>query len=82
MSNRLPKKWVIRFILETVVGRARWRVQASGWREATILPTGVGKAERERSRYRFSGFTNSACPLRVQRKALAWTCQRVRSARI
>ena len=42
-------------------------------------PTGVGKEERERSRCRFSGFTNPAYPLRVQRQARDQACQRVRS---
>ncbi len=37
------------------------------------------KEARERSRCRASGFTNPACPLRVQRQVREQTCQRVRS---
>ncbi len=65
--------------LETVVGRARWCVWAGDCSEARRRQAGACNDERERSRCRFSGFTNPAYPLRVQRQARGQAYQRVRS---
>ena len=49
------------------------------WGEATTQRVGTRKKARVRSRCRFSGFTNPACPLRVQRQTREQAYQRVRS---
>ena len=52
------------------------------WGEATTQRVGTRKKARVRSRCRFSGFTNPACPLRVQRQTREQAYQRVRSVLI
>ena len=66
-------------ILETSVGRIRWCVGSGVCHEATMLRAGARKEARERGRCRFSGFTNPACPLRVQRQMREQAYQRARS---
>jgi len=74
------------FNLETAAGRARLCGWAGVCREATRRQAGACNEARERSRCRFSGFTNPAYPLREQRQARDQTYpeghkyQRVRSA--
>ena len=47
------------------------------WGEATRRQAGACNEARVRSRCRFSGFTNPACPLRVQRQTREQAYQRV-----
>ena len=55
-------------------------VRLGGWLPRSNEAAGRACNEaRERSRCRFSGFTNPAYPLRVQRQARDQACQRVRS---